>query len=124
MLINAQRLGNGKKPIVVDTEDERRIVSQVGKVSSDGCVVLVFKIVRAKDGTCLSTTAWERIVKACQKHSLILVVDEALTAIRYGSPFACQSDRYQRHGHPDFILFNKAIKTHGIAVDWEGVNVS
>ena len=116
-------LANGRYPFVIKTDNAARIDDQVRKAKQMGCVALIAEIVRARDGSAISQTVWKHLLKACEKQRLILVVDEALTAIRCGAPFAYQLPHYQKHGLPDLVLFGKAVKTSGIAVDWRGINM-
>ena len=123
VLDDVKPLASGKPPIVISVKSAAAIDGQVRKAKRSGCVALIAEIVRARDGVVISPTAWKNLLKACEKHNLILVVDEALTAIRCGAPFAYQLPQFQKHGLPDLVLFGKAIKTNGIAVDWRGVNM-
>ena len=116
-------LANGRKPIVVKVHNTAKIDGQIRKAKQSGCVALIAEIVRARDGVVVSQTAWKHLLRACEKHNLVLVVDEALTAIRCGAPFAHQLPQFQRHGLPDLVLFGKAVKTNGVAVDWRGINM-
>lgn len=115
---------SGERPFLVDTRDADQIDERVQEVKGSGCVALITEIVRNADGSVMSVEAWKNLVNACKVHNLVLIVDEALTAIRCGAPFAYQLERYAQSGRPDLILFGKAVKTCGIAIDWEGVNIS
>lgn len=117
-------LANGKQPFVISTHDASTIDEQVRIAKQSGCVALIAETVCARDGTVISPTAWKHVLNACRKHNLFLVVDEALTSIRCGAPFAYQLPQYQRYGFPDLVLFGKAVKTCGVAVEWRGVNVA
>lgn len=116
-------LANGRKPFVIKSQHAAKIDDQVRRAKEFGCVALIAEIVRARDGTVISAMTWKHLLRACKKFNLILVVDEALTSIRCGAPFAYQLPEYQKHGFPDMVLFGKAIKTNGIAVDWRGINM-
>lgn len=116
-------LANGRDPVVIKTRTATGIESQVKKAKQSGCVALIAEIVRARDGVVISQTAWKHLLRACEKHNLVLVIDEALTAIRCGAPFAYQLPRFQKHGFPDLVLFGKGVKTNGVAVDWRGTNM-
>ncbi|KAL9128868.1 MAG: hypothetical protein Q9175_007434 [Cornicularia normoerica] len=116
-------LANGTKPTVIATQNTAEIGRQVRNAKRSGCVALIAEIVRARDGVGISQTAWKHLLRACKKHNLVLVVDEALTSIRCGAPFAHQLPQYQKHGLPDLVLFGKAVRTNGIAVDWRGINM-
>ena len=116
-------LANGHRPLVIKTSKATRIDAQVKAAKSVGCVALIAEIVSARDGEIVSECVWKHLLKACERHELLLVVDEALTSIRCGAPFAHQLPQYCKHGFPDLVLFGKAIRTNGIAVDWRGINV-
>lgn len=116
-------LANGRNPIMIQTHNAADIDDQVKKAKQIGCIALIAEIVCARDGTVISQTAWKHLLRACKRYNLILVVDEALTSIRCGAPFAYQLPQFQKYGYPDLVLFGKAVKTNGIAVDWRGVNM-
>lgn len=123
VLDSCRPLGNGPRPVVIQTNITSSIDAQIANARRKGCIAMITEIVRAKDGKVVCEKAWKNILKACQKHGLILVVDEALTAIRCGAPFACQLPQYAKHGLPDLILFGKAVRTNGVAIDWRGINI-
>ena len=119
----ARVVSNGKKPFVIQTGNPTRIDTQVKKAKTEGCVALIIELVRSADGSVMCEASWKQILEACKRHCLVLIVDETLTAIRGGAPFAYQLPQYRRHGRPDLVLFGKAVKTNGIAVEWEGINM-
>lgn len=123
VLESVRPLANGRNPIVIKTHNAANIDDQVRKAKRTGCVALIAEIVRARDGVVISQSAWRHLLRACEKNNLVLVVDEALTAIRCGAPFAYQLPQFQKHGVPDLVLFGKAVRTNGIAADWRGVNM-
>lgn len=116
-------VANGPRPIIIATENSSKIDAQIKEAKNDGCIALIVELVRAGDGKALTENAWKNIIKACEKYALVLVVDEALTSIRCGAPFAYQLPQYARHGYPDLVLFGKAVRTNGIAVEWRGMNI-
>ena len=116
-------LANGPKPIVIGTQAANTINDQVRTAKAKGCIVLIAEIVRAADGSVISAAAWKHLVQACREHCLVLVVDEALTAMRCGAPFAYQLPQYAKSGFPDLVLFGKAVRTNGIAIEWRGINM-
>lgn len=113
----------GAIPFVVNTRIPSTIDRQVRQAKQEGCVALVAEIVRAADGTLISEAGWKALLNACERHSLVLIVDEALTAIRCGAPFAHQLPQYRKSGLPDLVLFGKAVRTNGIAIEWQGINI-
>ncbi|KAL8819077.1 MAG: hypothetical protein Q9223_002413 [Gallowayella weberi] len=123
-VINSNRpLANGPRPVVIKTHVPAAIDVQVKKAKSQGCIALITEIVRAGDGKVISERAWKYLLQACKDHGLILIIDEALTSIRCGAPFAYQLPQYSQHGYPDLVLFGKAVRTNGLAVEWCGSNI-
>ena len=116
-------LANGPQPFFVNTQDPKTISSQVREAKAEGCIALIAEIVSATDGSVISSVAWKNLLSACREHCLVLIVDEALTAMRCGAPFAYQLSRYAKSGFPDLVLFGKAVRTNGIAVEWRGINI-
>ena len=119
----AQPLANGPKPFIIKTHAPKKISSQVRRAKAEGCIALIVEIVRAADGRVISGVAWKHLVDACRKYCLVLIVDEALTAMRCGAPFAYQLPQYEESGFPDLVLFGKAVRTNGIAIEWRGINI-
>lgn len=116
-------LVNGPKPFVIETQAADTINGRVREAKAKGCIALIAEIVRAADGSVISAAAWKHLVQACREHCLVLIVDEALTAMRCGAPFAYQLPQYAESGFPDLVLFGKAVRTNGIAVEWRGINI-
>ena len=119
----ARPLANGPRPYIIRTQAPKNISSQVKKAKAEGCIAVIVEIVRAADGSVISDLAWKHLVNACRKHCLVLIVDEALTAMRCGAPFAYQLPQYAKSGFPDLVLFGKAVRTNGIAIEWRGINI-
>ena len=119
----ARPLANGPRPFIIKTQAPKNISSQVRKAKAEGCIAVIVEIVRAADGSVISDLAWKHLVNACRKHCLVLIVDEALTAMRCGAPFAYQLPQYAKSGFPDLVLFGKAVRTNGIAIEWRGINI-
>ncbi|KAL8758168.1 MAG: hypothetical protein Q9184_004009 [Pyrenodesmia sp. 2 TL-2023] len=117
-----QTVACGPRPFEVDM-DPKTIMRQIKKAKNGGCVVFLVEVVRSRDGRAMAPDIWQATVEACKVHGLFLIVDEALTAIRCGAPFAHQLPEYRQHGRPDLVLFGKGVRTCGIAVDWDGVNM-
>ncbi|KAL8733948.1 MAG: hypothetical protein Q9181_003372 [Wetmoreana brouardii] len=118
-----QLLANSLPPVVIDAESAARIDAQVEAAKALGYVELIAEIVSARDGNIISERVWKNLLNSCARYNLVLVVDEALTSIRCGAPFAHQLPKYCKHGLPDMIRFGKAVRTNGVAIDWQGINV-
>lgn len=116
-------VANGLRPVVIKTNNAAKIDAQVKAAKSIGCVALITEIVNAREGKVVSESVWKNLLKACERYQLILIVDEPLTSIRCGAPFAYQLPQYSKHGLPDLVLFGKAIRTNGIAIEWRGINI-
>lgn len=86
-----------------------------------GIIAVVVEIVRQSDGHLLSQKEWETICECCESAGLYLIVDESLTAIRCGAPFAYQLRQYRKY-KPSFVIFGKALAP-GIAIVWDGLHV-
>ncbi|KAL8693632.1 MAG: hypothetical protein Q9218_001590 [Villophora microphyllina] len=115
---------NGARPVVIKTNDVRTIDAQLKAAKKGECVALMVEMVSVRNGWVMDEKIWENLVKACNKYNMFLVVDEALTSIRCGAPFAYQLPQYCQYGHPDLVLFGKAVRTNGVAIEWRGVNVA
>ena len=113
----------GSRPVVVKMDPAQKIEGQIKEAKRRGCVLFLVEIVRSRDGAVMTPDQWFATIQACKKRHIMLVVDEAMTAIRCGAPFAHQLSQYKKHGRPDLILFGKGVKTNGVAVDWQGINV-
>lgn len=123
-VIDSNRLvANGPRPVVTKTNNSAKIDAQIKQAKNEGCIALIVELVCAGDGKAITENAWKKILKGCEKYALILIVEEALTSIRCGAPFAYQLPQYARHGYPDLVLFGKAVRTNGIAVEWRGINI-
>lgn len=116
-------VANGFQPVVIKFNNAAKIDAQVKAAKTLGCTALITEIVNAREGKVVSEGVWKNLLKACERYQLILVVDEALTSIRCGAPFAYQLPQYSKHGLPDLVLFGKAIRTNGIAIEWRGINI-
>lgn len=112
----------GPEPVIVRMIPDM-ISQQIKKAKAKKCIALLVAIVRSSDGGVMTANEWLATLQACKEYGMVLVVDEAMTAIRCGAPFAHQLPEYKCHGRPDLILFGKGIRTNGIAVDWQGINL-
>lgn len=123
IVCDTPKLWSGPTPFVIDTLKPDKINDRIKIAKAKGCTVVIAEIVRSSDGGRITPDAWRRLLQACKRHTLVLVVDEAMTAVRCGAPFAHQLPEYRKYGLPDLILFGKGVKTNGIAIEWDGVNI-
>ena len=115
-------VAHGPHPVVLHLNS--RIASQIRDAKRQGFFAPLVEIVRSRDGLVMTPDRWGEIVAACHRWGLVLIVDEAQTAIRCGAPFSYQRSAYSQYGRPDLVLFGKGIRVSGIAVDWAGINIS
>jgi len=87
---------------------------------AQGCFGVVVKTVNSQDNGRLTTpTELQNLRDACTSCGLVLAIDETMTAIRCGAPFAHQRPEYQGI-KPDLVFFGKALGAQGIAVNFDG----
>jgi len=113
MLPTNIQVSSGVRPIIINLRDP--IEQQVLKARDRGCRAVVVEMVCSKDGRPISPTAWQVLYQACEKYSMLLVVDEAMTAVRSGYPFAHQHPDYKQY-LPSLVVFGKGFQTAGVAV--------
>ncbi|KAL8898714.1 MAG: hypothetical protein Q9192_001945 [Flavoplaca navasiana] len=123
VLVSNRLVANGPRPVIITMTNPAQIDAQIRHAKTQRCVALIVELVCAGSGKVITENAWKHILNACEKYALILIVDEALTSIRCGAPFAYQLPQLARHGYPDLVLFGKAARTNGIAVEWRGINI-
>ncbi|KAI1764552.1 pyridoxal phosphate-dependent transferase [Hypoxylon sp. FL1150] len=122
--INA--IAAGPKPVVVNMReaDEETLNAQFAEAKSKGCIAVVFDIVSTEDGLVMAPEKFGMVKACCARNRLLLIVDETMTAMRCGAPFAFQRPEYAREGaeyQPDFVIFGKGIGVSGIAIGFGGV---
>ncbi|KAI8317545.1 hypothetical protein K4K59_004078 [Colletotrichum sp. SAR11_240] len=113
----------GHDPILLHTEgvsdDELR--DQLYEAKEQGCIGLIIEIVESQyNGRILDPRLLERLATICAEESLLLAVDETLTAIRCGAPFSFHREEYSHVASPDIVFFGKATGIQGTAVDFDG----
>lgn len=115
-----QIIASGPKPVVVPIDDMSRetLSASLAKAKWQGCIAVVVDIVSTEDGSILPPEQFKLLQTCCAENKLWLIVDEALTAIRCGSPFAFQRSEYGVE-KPDLVAFGKGLGTSGIAINFD-----
>ncbi|EER44008.1 conserved hypothetical protein [Histoplasma capsulatum H143] len=116
-----QIIASGPKPIVVrvDNDMSREALSaSLAQAKVQGSIAVVVDMVSTEDGSILSPERFKLLQTCCAENKLWLIVDEALTAIRCGSPFAFQRTEYGSE-KPDLVAFGKGLGTSGIAMSFD-----
>lgn len=103
--------------------DSVSLCRELRALQNRGYIGILFEIVSANGGMVISSEQWNMLAESCLQCELFLVVDEALTAVRCGAPFAFQRPEYAKY-EPSFILFGKGIRVSGLAVNPRGVMIS
>ncbi|KAI1431131.1 pyridoxal phosphate-dependent transferase [Xylaria sp. CBS 124048] len=119
-------IASGPKPVVVNMReaDEETLDRKFAEAKAKGAIAVMFDMVSTDDGLVLGPDKFGMIKACCAKNRLLLIVDETLTAMRCGAPFAfqrpeyaCQREEYQ----PDLVIFGKGIGVAGISIGFGGV---
>ena len=121
--INA--IASGPRPVMVDvrTISQDSLDARLAEAKSQGCIALVLDLVSTEDGSTVTPERFGVVKASCARHGLFLIVDETLTAIRCGAPFAFQRSDYaqaEQDKKPDLVIFGKGVGVSGIAVSFEG----
>ncbi|KAK2745944.1 hypothetical protein FQN55_006016 [Onygenales sp. PD_40] len=117
-----QIIASGPKPVVVSTDDDmpRETLSEsLAQAKREGCIAVVVDMVSTENGSVLPPERFKLLQTCCAENKLWLIVDEALTAIRCGAPFAFQRSEYGV-GNPDLVAFGKGLGASGIAINFDG----
>ncbi|KAK0741308.1 hypothetical protein B0T18DRAFT_472900 [Schizothecium vesticola] len=85
-----------------------------------GCIGVIVEIVQNQaSGRVLSPHELHSLREACTETGLLLAVDEALTAIHCGAPFAHQRPKYSGTVSPDLVFFGKALVVSGVGIRFD-----
>jgi hypothetical protein len=86
-----------------------------------GCIGVVVEIVSNQfNGRVTTPKELHNLSQACRENGLILVIDETITALRCGAPFAHQRPEYKDIEKPDLVFFGKALGINGIGINFDG----
>lgn len=114
---------SGSVPAVISPEStEKAMRAQLKDLETQGYFAVLVEIVLSDTGQVVDPEMYNRLARLCKEVGLYLVVDEALTAIRCGAPFAHQLPQYSKH-KPSFVLFGKGFRTCGLAVYPDGIGI-
>ncbi|KAL2825779.1 hypothetical protein BDW59DRAFT_161450 [Aspergillus cavernicola] len=114
-----QIIASGPKPVLVPmTDSAKSLQESLAEAKRQGCVAVVVDMVSTENGAILSPERFKLLKKCCAEQKMWLIVDEALTAIRCGAPFAFQRDKYGED-KPDLVSFGKGLGVSGIAISFD-----
>lgn len=110
----------GARPVEIRRENQYE--KQFLSLRHKGYVGIMVEMVSSSGGEVLPPAQWDALAAACEATGLYLVVDEAMTAVRCGSAFACLRPEYTRF-RPSFVIYGKGLRICGLAVFPDGVTV-
>lgn len=85
-----------------------------------GCIGVVVEIVNNQcNGRVTTPEELQNLSDACAENGLLLAIDETITAIRCGAPFAFQRPEYRHTRPPDLVFFGKALGASGAAIHFD-----
>lgn len=128
-----QAIAAGPRPVVVNLKTQpsfEEIDAQFAAAKAVGAIAVVFDMVSTEDGSVLPPSQYQQLKRAAQKNRLLIIVDETMTAIRCGAPFAFQRSEYNKFPdseanvdilQPDLVIFGKGLGVSGIAIGFQGV---
>jgi hypothetical protein len=121
--INA--IASGPKPVVISMKDSspETLNAALVRAKLQGCIAVVADIVSTDDGSILLPDHFSLLKSCCSRNKLLLIMDETLTAIRCGAPFAFQRSEYtltEGDAKPDLVVFGKGLGVSGIAIGFDG----
>ncbi|KAI0433854.1 pyridoxal phosphate-dependent transferase [Xylaria sp. FL1042] len=116
----------GPKPIIVNMReaDEETLNAQFAEAKTKGAIAVLFDMVSTEDGLVFLPEKFGIVKACCARNRLLLIVDETMTAMRCGAPFAFQRPEYACEAvefQPDLVIFGKGIGVSGIAIGFGGV---
>lgn len=109
-------IGTGQAPVVIRKEDLSPDVlpKKLIVAKQQGCIAVIVDLVNTSDGSVFPPDDFALLQRSCHQANLFLVVDEAMTAIRCGAPWACQRPEYSQIDlEPDLVVFGKAYASAG-----------
>ena len=109
-------------PIRIIGRSRQELVDHLRKAKEQGCIGVITEIVfNQYSGRVIEPREYENLHSACCELGLLFAVDETITAIRCGAPFAWQRSEYQTtKNKPDLVFFGKAVGCNGMAINFDG----
>ncbi|KAF5659415.1 hypothetical protein FCIRC_12517 [Fusarium circinatum] len=111
----------GPSPVVVDLAADEQYHEALEKAKEQGCVALIVQIIESQfPWQKVEPTSLQTLAQACSSLRILLIIDETLSALRCGAPFAHQREEYRTIVLPDLVIFGKGLKVNGIGVNFDG----
>jgi hypothetical protein len=115
-------IATGTPSIGVQLIDQAKdeLSQKLAHAKKQGCIGVVVEIVcNQYNGRITSPGELRNLSDACIENGLLFAIDESITAIRCGAPFAYQLPEYSQTPAPDLVFFGKALGACGIGVHFE-----
>ncbi|KAL5343680.1 pyridoxal phosphate-dependent transferase [Aspergillus crustosus] len=121
-----QIIGAGPPPFIITRDDFKSaatLLERLVAAKKEGCIAVISDLVNASDGSVFPADLFRMLRVACAKARIMLLVDEAMTAIRCGAPLVSQRPEYSDDDdlQPDLIAFGKGMGVSGIAINFNGL---
>jgi hypothetical protein len=117
--------GNLAVEVKLTNMQKPELSAMLQELKQQGCIGVIVEIVcNQADGRVMSPDELYNLSKACQECGLMLAIDETITALRCGAPFAYQRPEYENNTKPDLVFFGKALSAQGIAINFDGPYMS
>ena len=121
-------IATGPKPVMLTLENmsPEALGEQLIQAKSQGCIAVVVDMVGTEDCAVISPEHLGMLKVACAEKRMLLIIDETMTAIRCGAPFAFQRIEFaevERDKMPDLVIFGKGMGVSGIAIGFGGATI-
>ena len=95
---------------------------QLETAKRKGCIgVIVELVLNQNDGAVIAPQDLAILSRVCVEKRLIFAIDETITSIRCGAPFAYHRPEYISNiKPPDLVFFGKGLSANGTAINFDG----
>lgn len=112
--------GSSSISIQLEGQSKQDILRNLVNAKRQGCIGVVVEIVcNQNNGRVTTPQQLQSLREVCDEAGLLLAVDETITAIRCGAPYAYQRPEFSHIPVPDLIFFGKALVVCGIGIHFE-----
>ena len=113
--------GGSSRSLTLKTRSKAEVSEFLETAKQQGCIGVIVEIVNNQySGRVTSPEELRVLGEACSENGMILAVDETITAMRCGAPFAYQRPEYKDICSLDLVFFGKALGTNGIGINFQG----
>lgn len=103
-----------------DLASQTALLRTLTDAKKHGCIGVIVEMVQNQaNGRVITSGEFRTLREVCSETGLLLCIDEALTAIRCGAPFAHQRCEYSGIASPDLVFFGKALVVNGTGIQFD-----